>query len=333
LEAFCNQHSNWADKLSGKNPVYRLPEFAIRELERMTPKRGNARARRAFLTACEANAEREFLGLCEANFAVGFLSGKPVRYDLLLPSPQAPTKAQFEALGWGKLKDFKLADKNCTWGEWRKDYEALESDAERMRSQMRAYVGWLFFGPKRYRVQLQALRKQAEDDGVPLEVPFFPESAPSSRIRESKKATNSAHSLILSSLFSLLRSAELLGLATWDLPIPRGASDGIPAAVHARLFDPAIEVTSTPTYMRLTRKSKQARPKTDWTPPSDAITGKNGQPSQYDRAFTMWFVELSVRSRYAGRGLAERLASAFQDGLKLSADRIRAIRALYRSSL
>jgi len=271
-----------------REPLYALPSSLLDAIESCLP---------GWLTTDAMGFERELAAFCELHRAVAIAGGRTVSHEILLPTP-APeiSRELFEELGWERHMSYQQA---C---------RAVRLASERLspiHDQQEAYLGWLLTNSQ------------------------FLEEVASLRARQDAEVEDSGSLTDASPLFgefaSFCRRWQLVGMATWELPIPQGPNlSGIPFPRHCEQPDTDVGIV-TPVTMRLPARypireiaSEVQRRKTpdhlnEWL---RVLEGGENRPGlrRFARMFPLHFYRnVVLLSRYGSGapGIVPRLDEAF----------------------
>jgi hypothetical protein len=138
----------------------------------------------------------------------------------------------------------------------------------------------------------------------------------------------------------------LTGLATWDLPVPRGILEDVPFGLAARLVGPDHPTTVLPSHLDLPsdidlrRRIREGQMRVakdagiDQEHPLTDTSTRGGSASQYENALRLWLIERSVAARYGKpRGFVARVLGASGRYLGCSVDRVKQLRKIYKPYL
>jgi hypothetical protein len=272
---------------------------------------------------------------------VGVWSGRPVRFDLFFdPRPVRLTPDEFRATNWSAL--------GMTYERCLRDLEECERRATSHRRQQLGRAGAVTFNED-YRREILRLRDADRSLGGVIEWPFrrgsvtragsVPAVAADSGELRSMSETEAE---LVTGMTLLLRRWELSSPVSWELPLPQGPLEDVPAGLAERLLGPELGVTVYPSYFNpppgeeIAERVRTAQVNTarqlGSAPhhPVAGIAGRDGHDSQPGSAYRMWFFEQAARSRYGDRsGLVARLVDAFAELFDFSTDHARDLRRLY----
>jgi len=348
-EVFLDQHEQWWEKRIGENlePAYILPEFVLKELSTATAKQGNCRAVKRLLSEADEKAERSFRETCEKFLpsVVGVWRGQPVTYSLLFPVEKN--------LGVDEYQLQLLMDIDAYHGKTKR--QILDSLNEnqvalvKLRHQLMGYVGFLNVN-EQFCAERKCLRELW--DALPPDSPLPRTSASllAPPVPIAGPPLYEQHSKPLHEFYEALRVCiqkwNLTGFATWDLPLPQGPLTRLPAGLITQLRGPEATVDFVPGYYdvpsrvdlreelrdRQRHEGKAAGLKSELPLTDISARERNGryEMSAYETKFRLWFVEISVESRYESiRGAKARLDKAFADELGISEERVKKLRIEY----
>ncbi|MDR3633348.1 MAG: hypothetical protein P4L84_05885 [Isosphaeraceae bacterium] len=341
-EGFLDQHPDWRDRANRADPIYALPEMVINDLARSAHSsavtKGGPPAK-TFISQDAAGAELDFLDLCRETSAscVAVLNGLPLEYPFLAAG-MSPAAQSTDRFGCGFIK---------LPGVLARPVAELTDYFVGDQHQMLDYAGQLNlnqrYGP--YREQRGALLSQYE---ALLTPPGFPlaltsnqglggQGAPRNRRPRSKGGKEAA--AFQRDVEEFLRRWNLLGLVSWDLPVPFPALKNIPLGLALNLLGPEHQVCTFPQYHDIpcswdVRKMIRSPFGTDDNGGTRIRTPTGNAPSEYESAFRLWLIEWSVRARHGTiPGTVERLEETFAGLLHRSRDWVGQLRKLYTARL
>jgi hypothetical protein len=199
---FRQKHSKWPSLEKHSDPIYALPESAIKCLAWSGGKGA------ALFDPSTARAEQDYASLCKKHHAVGSWSEWPIVFSLLTPPPPLPNVQLMQLANWSKA-DQKSAQ-HC-----------LKTSQE-ARLRLTGYVGWLLTEPVFLReINELAARWRALPAAQRLSFPL--ERAV--RVPTPPKGVRLAPSTVAdfeTDLRTFLDRWGLVRLASWDLPEPQG---------------------------------------------------------------------------------------------------------------
>src|SRR5262249_15430815 len=122
-----------------------------------------------------------------------------------------------------------------------------------------------------------------------------------------------------------LRNWWLVELVTWDLPLVQGPLEFVPTGLTQHLLGPNAITSFVPAYynipcaqdvraeVRLEQEQQGLAAGVGNEFPLTELSARDGQPSEWENAFRLWFLELAARQRYEKppRGLIARLCECF----------------------
>ena len=344
-EEFCRQHPSWRER-AAEQPVYCLPAVVVDALARTEEAVSSEhRDRRAVITPEEADAEHAFRACC-AGFslsAVGVWQDRPVVYGLLASAP-LPTVSEelLRRLGWGEAGSATSVPAAV---------EAVTHKADGARHQQLGYVGWLTCDAT-YRDELGSLRGQWSSLAAKPPWPLSASTAdqPPVAVRAGPNDPASRVSLetaaFLEAATRFLRKWNIIHLVTWELPVPQGPLEGVPAELARQILGPSSAVSFVPGYhdvpsaqdvreeLRELQRSSAKRSGVDEEMPLSDLSARGGHASQWENAFRLWFIERAGLQRYGNRrGFSTRLLEGFMTILSCSQDRVKQLRQLYKDAL
>ena len=344
-EEFCRQHPSWGERGS-EQPVYCLPAVVVDALARSKEAVGSEhRTSPAVITAEEAVTEHAFRECCEgfSLSTVGVWRDRPVTYYLLTSASVPPISEELLGqLGWSESVKPSLISGAIA---------AVTHKADGVRHQQLAFVGWLTFHPP-YQAELQALGKRWLALTVKPPWPLSASTADQPPVAVRAGSTDPASRVsqetatFLEAMTRFLRKWNLAHLVTWELPVPQGPLEHVPAELARRILGPSSAVSFVPGYHDVpsgqdvreeTRELQRASAKqagVDVEMPLTDLSARGGHASQWENAFRLWLIEWTALQRYPGRhGLATRLVEAFTTLLGCSEDRVKQLRQLYKAAL
>ena len=342
---FLAHYPNWWKSTPSHEPVYWLPEFVVMELTRETIKDREHRGHTAVITSEEAQAENAFRECCGGFGAsvVGVWEGIPVRYELLGPSCSTHISDELIQLaGWDQSKS-----KNALDSELGKLQLKTTGDAH----QRLAYAGKLTIRDE-YQKEKLSLYAQWRKLNSQIDWPLLANTADREAVAMLRKEIDTNRTLpdnaqsFLEQATTFMRKWDLYGMATWELPLPQGPLEHLPAGPIRHFLGPNNIVSAYPNPydipssqdVRKEIRDQQRRaarekgigadfPLTDLAP-------RAGHASMYENVFRLWFIEGAVLQRYRGRKrLATRLIKAFAEHLNCKIDRINQLRREYKGHL
>jgi hypothetical protein len=218
LAGFAADHASWYDHFPSDEPLYALPTSVISRMETSGPQRVAA------MDSATAQAERSFTRLCLAAGAVGTWSGRPIVYPWLLSSLPPPTAALI-------LR---------TWDDPKMVFQFQQAfeELDRIRPNLAGYAGRLMTDPA-FVAARDALRVRWRMLPWDLRLSFpLSGAAEVPRPGDNLDSDRTGLGRFLIELHRFLADWELLGLATWDLPLPRGPllPDPRPSGPRGRLL-------------------------------------------------------------------------------------------------
>jgi hypothetical protein len=212
------------------DPLYTIPSDLLDPLVTHLP---------GWITAAEVAFEQDLQQLCQRHHAVGVFHGRPV-HDLTLHRPDQPVLSEelLQKLGW---------DQFWTPAQARQRVKIALERIDPLIERLDAYRGWLFSNPL-FLNDLQQLKTRWENAVAKLgSIPSFPVQVPNApKVRRPRKGRDVTRAFARD-FNSFYDRWELQGLATWDLPQPRGANlsgDLLPASVASSSTMISVQVSS-----------------------------------------------------------------------------------------
>jgi hypothetical protein len=296
--------------LGDADPVYALPQLVIDALAR------RSRLGCPLFDARAARAESTFTTFCEQTGSVGWWSGLPVQFTVL-DAVRARIPAEVLArLGWARYETI---------------IHALLGRCDRIRERLRGIVGWLLTEPT-FLQELAEVRCLFEK--LPLgERPWFPLG----RLLVAHEDTPEVPLCAFGdALGQLLDRWELVGLASWDLPIPQGPLMPNMLPTDALAQPRGGVQLHVPTGFPLEGDDNlhaqivQAQHREAMRAELDESRAGTPRSVVYGRMFQLIHLERAVRSRFdtAPAGLVGRIETAATDVLGLSLERVQRLRKI-----
>lgn len=342
---FRKQHGIWWRERAGEtqSPVYTLPNFVVTALSAESKARGNNRRTKRLLSATDEQAERRFREACESFLpdTVGVWRDQPVRYPNL--SDVEPN------LGVDDKQTHMLMESGLTEQQIQASLNQLQPEIVRTCHQLLGYAGFLTFNKQfiEERKALQKLWQELPSDSVlpqtsasllapPVHFQFLP----------GYERLSDRQQLFYQMLREFIAKWELYGFATWDLPLPQGPLQELPAGLITTLRGPEPTLSYVPNYfdvpskvnlrdeLRDSQRRAGEMAGLEHELPVTGTSARSGAASSYETKFRMWFAELTFRRRYGKiHGAATRLGKAFADELGISEVRIKKLRTEYSGFL
>ncbi len=353
------EYPNWWTKFSVGEPIYCLPIEVINALSRTfnPPPGGEHYRKNRLISEEDQNAEIALRQICmRYASAVGLgrtASGLVCCPGLLESDEYERRKTSFLAAVREQFPEWGSEGPN---GE---DAEALfhklldrSAGAE---SQLLGIAGVFILNPT-----FREERKRLFDQWKTLEVPLPLDLDSSVLFDESRWSEGLARRIIGFTLTDpiihfykaysdFLKRYDLTHLVTWDLPMPAGPLEHVPAGLVTRVrgndaivsaIPASFEIPSTPNmHSQIREIQKQEGLRRGIDPkelafPIGGASPRAGHPSNPETTFRMWLIELAVLRRY-GRPyrLAARLIEAFAEMFGIEVASARKIREGYKKFL
>jgi hypothetical protein len=342
---FLEQHGIWWRERvrETQKPVYTLPNFVVIALSAESKARGNYRKTKRLLSATDEQAERSFREACESFLpdTVGVWRDQPVRYPNLF-------KVELN-LGVDDKQTHMLMESGLTELQIKASLNQSQSEIFKTRHQLLGYAGFLTFNEQfiEERKILQKLWQGLPSDSVlpqtsasllasPVPFQFLP----------GYERLSDHQQLFYQMLREFIAKWELCGFATWDLPLPQGPLQELPAGLITTLRGPEPTLSYVPNYfdipskvnlrdeLRDSQRRAGERAGLGHELPVTDTSARSETASTHETKFRMWFAELTLRQRYGKiHGAATRLGKAFADELGISEVRIKKLRTEYSGFL
>ena len=269
-------------------------------------------------------AEQDLFELCRRKCVVGYEGGRPVEYPYLSLSPPIPLPARDKHpdLGWSRAH----------WGT----AEHVLGKARQINERLAAYAGWLSIEPPFLEaVQgLQARWKKLPDHLRP-EFPLRRVPVVTVAPEGSSPAPDEVRSFA-SDLTSLFGRWGLIGMATWDLPLPQGpllpsllpeGSAALPAEGIHLILPVHYPLTGDDGLLTVILEQQQSLAERLGL---DASVAGLPHYKIYARLLKVLHHERTITGRYARavrpRGSVKVMVGALADGLNLSDDQVERLR-------
>jgi hypothetical protein len=195
-----------------QEPLYALPPALVEILIEVLPN---------WLSPDEIRLEKDLASLCQRHSAVGAFHGMPI-HDLSLSRPEAPVLSEglFRQLGWDRFLDLQTAEQQVN---------LLCQRVDPLLERLDAYRGWLVTDPQ-FCEELQALLQRWGSLVAQLKhFPRYPVEVMNGPIGRRPKGARDVTQEFVRDFNGFFDRWELEGLATWDLPLPRGGNlTGLP---------------------------------------------------------------------------------------------------------
>jgi hypothetical protein len=307
-EAFVGRHRCHSAIAVG--PLYALPSDLIDSLEINLP---------GWLSPAEMAFEHDLCELCEQYHAVGVFHRRLV-HDLTLhrPAPLILSEALFRKLGWDRYWTLARARHLMRIG-----LQRIDPLLERLD----AYRGWLLTSPL-FQRELQQLKARWENAVAQVgHIPAYPLQSPDGCIRRPRKGRDVTETFV-NDFNGFYDRWQLERLATWDLPIPRGANltgTPLPASVAsastmiALQMSPILPLPGNYSLLAILAEIQRARSPShlqSWLQVQQQEHAGDLRFGRFRRIFLLHFYRDTVlASRYGKRfaGHIEALDRAFGD--------------------
>ncbi len=310
---FREKYAAWLEPFQSKGPLYRVPAAITKVLAK------SRNSSRPIMDDDDAKAEDAFDRLCHQHGIEGVWDHQPIDYRFLNDGPlPLPTNLQELAndLGW-ETKHLSQV---------RQAFSKTES----IHWKLKGYVGWLMTEPS-FREAVTLLSEHWSS--LPASIrPAFPLGRVTAHGSVFSPELHEFHA----DLMKFLDDWQLVGLATWELPIPQGplfANPQLPTAIRNPIAGVSVFV---PLYypvtsgdellqMMVAQQAQMAR-QAKLDPSRTALPHFKA----YARMVDVVHWERVVTERYGQprkpQGFVSSLESALQDHLRLSADQVQRFR-------
>lgn len=213
---FCRDHSSWFVRLDDRQPLLAIPDAALKVLESPRMVRGKATF---IFDAQTIESEKCFTNLCHRTHAIGVDRNRPVQhpYIALKNNGADALASMLKSLpdGWTEAA--------------RRAATAATSRADSTIRDLKRYVGALISDPS-YLEELAAIQQAwtalPEDIRPRIALArsgrFFADDQPVSLRATESQMVSPSEVEFTRALNAFLDRWGLMGLATWDLPLPQG---------------------------------------------------------------------------------------------------------------
>jgi len=329
-EAFRADQSDWWHRVASNEPVYLLPRPIIDGLA--TPRPDDHRRQRVFLSAEDANVETAFTTLCRSYSAgcVGVWLDRPIDFPLLnsvveQPPVTIPTDLIAE---WSTIM-------NRPAGLLAHQAEDALDRLQQTNRQLLGYCGWLFDN-QNFRHELAELRDlwRPSDSQGSAGLLLAPPSCEASGRRSGTRRLRGRRARFHEALDGMCGRWSLAGLATWDLPLPQGPLESLPAALVARLRGADAIVDHYPAFFDIPSDidlREQVRDRQAIDGQLQGISGfpvtttspRAGRLSEFANLVRLWLIENAVQQRCGSpRGIVTRLIEIVAEVFGVSSERV-----------
>jgi len=338
---FLKRHESWWNRRvdQPQEPVYTLPKFVVTALSAESKKIGNNRATKRLLSATDEQAENSFRKSCESFLkdTVGVWRDQPVRYPYLFDVEPN--------LGVDDKQIRMLMEQGLTEQQIQDSLRKLEPKGVGIRHQLLGYAGFLTFNRQfiEERTVLQKSWQGLPPDSVRTQTSASLLASPVPvQLLPGFEQLSEDHQSFCALLSELVTKWGLCGFATWDLPLPQGPLQELPAGLITTLRGPETIVNSVPNHfdvsskvnlreeLRDSQRRGGERAGLEHELPVADTSARGGSASTHETKFRMWFAEVTLRRRYGKiHGAATRLGKAFAEELGISVERLKKLRAEY----
>lgn len=310
---FCARHAAWLEPLQSKGPLYRIPAAITKVLAK------TRNGSRPIMNDDDAKAEDAFDRLCHEHGIEGVWDHQPIDYRFLNDGP-LPLPINLRELA----KDLGWEDKHLSHA--RRAFSKTES----IHWKLKGYVGWLLTEPS-FREAIMLLR--GHWSLLPASIrPTFPLGRVTAHGSVFSPKLHEFHA----ALMKFFDDWQLVGMATWELPIPQGplfANPQLPTAVRNSVAGVSVFVplhyplTSGDELLQMIveQQNQMAHQK-----PIGPSRDSRSHYKSYARMVDVAHWERVVTERYGQPRKPPRfvssLESALQDHLRLSADQVQRLR-------
>jgi len=338
-ESFRTGHTDWWSQFAPDSPTYSLPLPIIESLGPPGPQ--DHVRRRVFLSTQEANAETAFTTLCRSYSAgcVGVWLDHPIDFPLLNSAvEQPPVTIPTDLIAeWATLT-------NRPAGLLDHQVQDALGRLQQTQQQLLGYCGWLFAN-QNFRHELAELRElwRPSDCQSSAGLLLAPPSCEASGRRSGTRRLRGRRARFHEALDGLCGKWFLAGLATWDLPLPQGPLESLPAALVARLRGPDAIVDHFPLFFDIPSDidlREQVRDRQAIDGQLQGISGfpvtntspRAGRLSEFTNLVRLWLIEHAVQQRCGSpRGIVTRVVELVADVFGVSTDRVRQLHRRCRS--
>jgi hypothetical protein len=337
--AFQTDQGDWCSRVASGNPLYCLPLPIIDGLGPPGPQ--DHVGRRVFLSAQDANAEAAFTAVCQSHSTgcVGVWLDRPIDFPLLNSAvEQPPVTIPTDLIAeWATLT-------NRPAGLLDHQVQDALGRLQHTQRQLLGYCGWLRSNSD-FEHELAGVRElwQPSDCRGSTNILLAPPQIEASNRRSGTRRLRGRRARFHEALDGLCGKWFLAGLATWDLPLPQGPLESLPAALVARLRGPDAIVDHFPLFFDIPSDidlREQVRDRQAIDGQLQGISGfpvtntspRAGRLSEFTNLVRLWLIEHAVQQRCGSpRGIVTRVVELVADVFGVSTDRVRQLHRRCRS--
>jgi hypothetical protein len=311
----------WVHKHSKAGPVYALPPAFITGVSKPIKYRGKTIS---VVDERDQSHERAFYQCCRdfTQTTVGVWQGYPVQHSLVIrANPLEFSDALIDA--WQVANKPSLREKKHALNE-------LGKVADFKTRQLVDYAGRLTLNPL-FQSELKTLRGALAEYDKPS---FFPIERQA--VFEPTPGCFERHTLTAHAAF--LDRWKLCRLDTWNLWTPTGSYDYIPSVTFAQLFPDAMVSNIHPQHMSVPFSNAPSAVGR-FSHPAEASLDRgqalrSGNPSRYEHAYDMSYLERAFRSRYGTKkGYRAAVTGGFIEYIGCGEEAVLKLTKLYRAHL
>jgi hypothetical protein len=277
--------------------------------------------------------EHGLAALCERHHAVGIFCGLPTESSISAPPPEPILSEElFRELEWYKV---------WTLEQCRRNMEAALGRLDPVRERIDAYRGWLMVNP-RFLQELGVLRARWNDVISELKrIPPYPVSSVSDPCSQRPRRSRDVTDEFIEDFNGFYDRWELRGLATWDLPEPRGGNfSGVPLPDSVARPATTVTIETSPilalpanyplrAIVEEAQRAQMPEHLTEWL---EIVERRHANDLRFDRfrniSLIHFYRNIALASRYSTRfaGHVEAIDRAFGDFLDTGEDSVKKLR-------
>lgn len=316
---------SWWDCFRSKGPLYVIPRSVLVIV-------GGRAGKRGILSENELRCELAFSRLCTDGHQdiCGVWGTEPIFFGLLSEAPP-PDQIDEELIRAWRYGNRTFEEKKAALR-----YAGQITKSSIIRRLMLRRAGELAC-TLAFLEEIEPLRQSWMALTNPVAFPLFRTRLAAWKVEANRLPVRTASKLnaFLEATEAFLGRWDLQGMATWDLPIPVGHYERVPASVLVNLLgDPRISAVGSQ-HIPVPRKDvSDTTAALSWVEskkPKKRVRVQAG--SLYEFAFEMKFWELAIRNRYGLRhGMTNLLLEAAQENFRVGRKRAEQIRHAYLPS-